>query len=501
MPVHVTHRAYQERLRKSIVRLVEQNPALRQDIWAYTDLVALFYSMNLDRAAPILRRGYARGGPLAIDPVVMLRALLLMLYKHMQSFGELVETLAGSAVLRALVGCEDPPGRTTFYDFLARFPGYRAMARRAVKRRVRKRRPKRKYPKGQKAPLRRTEAMQFLEHLRFAELIPQAEELVRTMNLLLDKGFVEISIERGLIESAFGLETAGDSTSFEIHASPYGKRTEECDCPPGTGLGCPHKRRHAAPDADWNWESHQADWVFGYRFYEFTAARGEELPLCIGMPTKPQQNDAISGYVILLQYSRLIGRPLRAVLFDSAHDNEPTYRLVRYLHAIPVIDLNAGNTGGADGQRTPIKNTAHLGLRGIDATGTPHCAAGPMRWRGHTHGYQRFVCPEPQNGLHCPHAATCPKRSVHLKPEMSPRYICEIPRATQAWQKEYDRRTTVERSHDRKKNDFGLETRYNRARHVVYALYVLAGCLQHVIAWAKRIDGQALLVAWLRRAA
>ena len=36
----------------------------------------------------------------------------------MQSFGELVETLAGSARLRALVGCEDPPGRTTLYDFL-----------------------------------------------------------------------------------------------------------------------------------------------------------------------------------------------------------------------------------------------------------------------------------------------------------------------------------------------------------------------------------------------
>ena len=492
---------YQERLRETIVHLVQQNPALREDVEAYADLIALFYAMDLDRAAPILRANYARGGPLAIDPLVMLRAILLMFHEKVPSFGKLAKELAKSTLLRALVGCERPPGRTTFYDFLARLPGFRAMARKAVKRRVRKRRPKRKYPKGQKAPLRRSDAMQFLEHLRYAELIPEAEELVKTMNLLLDKGFVSLSIERGLIGGPLGLEAAGDSSSFELHASPYGKRTEECDCPLGTGLHCPHRRRYAAPDADWNWESSQAAWVFGYRFYEFTAARGEELPLCIGLPTKPQQNDAITGYVCLLQYSRLIGRPLYAVLFDSAHDNEPTYRLVRSLHAIPVIDLNSGNTGDGDGQPKPIKKTGYIGIAGIDATGTPHCAAGLMRRHGHTGGYQRFVCPAPQNGLLCPHAATCPKRSVHLKPEMSPRFICEIPRASEAWEKEYDRRTTVERSHDRKKNDFGLEGRYNRARHVVYALYVLAACLQHVIAWAKRVDGRALLASWLPKAA
>lgn len=131
------------------------------------------------------------------------------------------------------------------------------------------------------------------------------------MNYLLDKGFVSLSLERGLIGDPLVLAAAGDSSSVELHASPYGKRTPECDCPPATGLGCPHRRRYSAPDADWNWESSKAEWVFGYRFYEFTAARGAELPLCIGMPTKPQQNDAITGYVCLLQYHRLTGRLLQ----------------------------------------------------------------------------------------------------------------------------------------------------------------------------------------------
>ena len=109
----------------------------------------------------------------------MLRAILIMCYRRIPGFSALVDALERSSVLREVVGCEEPPGRSTFYDFLGRLPAFRAMARRTVKRRIRKRRPKRKYPKGKKPPLRRANAMQFLEHLRFAGLIPAAEGLVK----------------------------------------------------------------------------------------------------------------------------------------------------------------------------------------------------------------------------------------------------------------------------------------------------------------------------------
>lgn len=505
LPEHEPHRVYQERIRQSIIALVEQNPAWREDIEAYADVIALFYGMDLDRAASILRRAYSQGGPLAFDPLVMLRALFLMFFRKIASFGALVKELKGSSLFRLLVGCEQPPARTTFYDFLARMPGFRAMARKERKRQLRKKRKKRKpnkkYPKGQKPPLRHARAMEFLEHLRYADLIPQAEELVKTMNYLLDQGFVSISIARGLIGGPQGLAVAGDSSSLELHSTPYGRRTPECDCPLGTGDSkCPHTRRYPAPDADWNWESSEARWVFGYRFYELTSASGAELPLAIGLPSKPQQNDAITGYVVFHQYRQLTGRPIAKGLFDSAHDNEPTYRLIREAHAIPIIDLH-NVPRGEGGEPTVIKNTLHIGLAGIDATGTPHCAMGPMTWRGHTGGYQRFACPLPSGGRDCPHAATCPQRTVHLRPAMHQRYISEIHRPTEAWEKEYDRRTTVERSHKRKKQDFYAESRYNRSRPIVYALYVLAACLQHVAEWAKRIDGHALLAAWLPQAA
>ena len=38
----------------------------------------------------------------------------------MRSWFKLVKRLRGDALLRVLVGCEKPPARTTFYDFLAR---------------------------------------------------------------------------------------------------------------------------------------------------------------------------------------------------------------------------------------------------------------------------------------------------------------------------------------------------------------------------------------------
>ena len=40
LPVHVTDRTYQERRRESLLRLAEQSPVLRQDIWAHVDLVS-----------------------------------------------------------------------------------------------------------------------------------------------------------------------------------------------------------------------------------------------------------------------------------------------------------------------------------------------------------------------------------------------------------------------------------------------------------------------------
>jgi len=128
-------------------------------------------------------------------------------------------------------------------------------------------------------------------------------------------------------------------------------------------LASPRGQSHSAPDTDWSWESQQADWVFGYRFYECTAARGEELPLCVGMPTKPWQNDAITGYVCLLQYHRLTGRPLYAVRFDSAHANEPTYRLVRSLRAHPLHRPQPGQHRRRGRAAADQEDGTHLPLR------------------------------------------------------------------------------------------------------------------------------------------
>lgn len=73
LPAHVTHPQYQAQLRESIVRSVKENPALRRDVEAHAELIGLCCAMDLDRVTPILRAAYSCGGPLVIDPVVMLQ--------------------------------------------------------------------------------------------------------------------------------------------------------------------------------------------------------------------------------------------------------------------------------------------------------------------------------------------------------------------------------------------------------------------------------------------
>lgn len=86
-------------------------------------------------------------------------------------------------------------------------------------------------------------------------------------------------------------------------------------------------------------------------------------------------------------------RKIHGVRLDAAHDNEPTYALVRSLGARPFIDLHMGVPLDQNGKPRVIKNTEHIGLGGVDATGTPHCLMGPMAWRSFSGGYERFACP------------------------------------------------------------------------------------------------------------
>lgn len=173
------------------------------------------------------------------------------------------------------------------------------------------------------------------------------------------------------------------------------------------------------------------------------------------MPIRPQQHDCISGYIGLLQYHELT---IRRVLLDSAHDNIPTYDLVRSLGAVPFIDLRMGVPKGDDGLPKVIDSTKKIGRGGMDARGVPHCLMGAMAGRGESGGYQRFDCPAMCKGEECPQSASCPSERSTSGPPWT-HDTCAKCRA------------------------------------------VLGGCLQHVVDWAKGTSGKELIAQWVRDAA
>ena len=501
LPAFVPHSLYRKTTQDRITVLADQNPALRADIEAHGPVIGFFYALDLDAAARVLRRQYSRGGPDAWDPAVLLRILFLMFLERDLHFGAVLERLKRSTLLRILCGLHagQVPGRSTLYDFLHRLPGFETEIRRERKRRIRRqgRKPKTKHRKGEKPPPRHPGIVKVLARHQAAGTLPEPSAYATFLNFLLDEGFVKVSRTQNLVSD--NAPVAGDSTPFYLHASPYGKRTAECDCPPKTGLDCPHLRSFSAPRAAWARDSSEGCWYYGYRFYEMTQAEGPELPLYIELAHRPSRHDSVLGYLALAAYARM-GHKAQKVLLDSAHDNAPTYALVREaLGGIPFTDLNGKLPLDESGLPKIVAEVGRNHTQ-IDAFGRPQCDVGAMAYRGRSAGYHRYDCPALRADADHPcvrRRKGCFATSAHVRVSMDGRHICEVARGTVAWEKEYDRRTTVERSHQRKKNDFGLEARKNRLHPIVAALYVLAAAMQHAVEWSKAVDGTALVRSWL----
>ena len=73
--------------------------------------------------------------------------------------------------------------------------------------------------------------------------------------------------------------------------------------------------------------------------------------------------------------------------------------------------------------------------------------------------------------------------TVHIYTKDNPRLFNILPRDSKAWKKEYDRRTSVERSNKREKEDYKLEDGRHRATKMWYCRLYGIMMLQHLDAW------------------
>ena len=99
----------------------------------------------------------------------------------------------------------------------------------------------------------------------------------------------------------------------------------------------------------------------------------------------------------------------------------------------------------------------------------------------------KYRCPKANRKIGCFCKSPCSDskygRTVHLTQKDNPRLFNIPPRDSTAWKKEYDRRTSVERSNKREKNDYKLEGGKHRSSKMWYCCLYAIMMLQHLDAW------------------
>ena len=125
-----------------------------------------------------------------------------------------------------------------------------------------------------------------------------------------------------------------------------------------------------------------------------------------------------------------------------------------------------------------------------DKDGVPICKMG---LRMHKDGYEaakhraKYRCPKAnrKRGCFCEQPCSPAKygRTVHIFTDDNPRLFNIPPRDSKAWKKEYDGRTSVERSNKREKEDYKLEDGRHRSTKMWYCRLYGIMMLQHLDAW------------------
>ena len=167
------------------------------------------------------------------------------------------------------------------------------------------------------------------------------------------------------------------------------------------------------------------------------------------------------------------------LLLDAAHDADAVYRYCQESGIQPFIDLNSGNTG----------NFIYKDTFTINNDGVPVCKLGlHMKPDGVERNRNRckWRCPKAdRSGCHCetPCSDSSYGRVVHTPVKDNPRLFNIPPRNSLEWDKEYDRRTSVERSNKREKEDYKLEDGKHRSSMMWYCRLYCTMMLQHLDAW------------------
>ncbi|MCD4665882.1 MAG: hypothetical protein K8R68_11485 [Bacteroidales bacterium] len=505
-----THEQYKVFVKENLTKLFSRNEI--KSIVRFAPFIARFFQLNLDYLRELLIPTYNKPNNKPTDPTALFRSLLLMTMVKEKSITEWVVKLNDNKVYAILSGFDTDklPGVGTFYDFINRITdnGDRRLRQQQRNRRKKfKRKPAKKLKKNEKLPPKHPNIV----HKLVKRIIKnQDQQPYLGKYQILYQFFiycvVKQSSQLGLLGELENLIVSGDGTHIKTGASSYGRKV--CDCPKfviknGNKVfnRCDCKRKFSDYDAAWGWDSYREKYVYGYAFYEITAAASPfDLPLFF-LQAQAQRHDSTLAPIGLDVTRKLLGLQYHIAKFlaDSAHDNYPTYKLLNHFNCEAFIPLNDKNTGNYTYEPCPVNDL-----------GIPVCKCGQqmiysgycsdrmrIKWRCPIKADKNFIAKkECQENDFC--SPSKYGRVVYTYPEKNLRLFTKTPRASKQWFHIYDKRTSSERSFKRKKTDYRIEQAKVRSSEQWFVRFSLAAICQHLDAWAKTstIDFKKLCRSW-----
>lgn len=469
-----SHSAYQNRITENFLKYYPDPFSLPSQTWT---VIIQFWNLDLSETDILMQDCYSVLGPEPRLPSCMLRSYLLCLKLKVPSITMWVSQLRSNPLYALISGFlpGDTPGIGTFYDFFDRLWNSDSDNFSHKERYKRKKTPKGK-KKGEKTPnINATVSARMIKFLKKHKLSGPDSSPLGLIFRLYKQQFLDRSVSNGLINPD-GISLAGDGTPVETSARIRYKKI--CNC---GAEHCNCKRRFSQPDCNIGWDSSREKYFNGYHLYMYVASdSSNDLPV-FPLLERASRHDMLSFlHSFFLMQEWLPEYRIAKILLDSAHDSDAVYRYCLEKGIQPFIDLNERNLGNHI-----YKDTFYL-----DENGAPVCAKTGKKFHSDgcepTRKRQKWRCPmADKEGCHCdtPCSNSPYGRTVHTCVKDDPRRINDPPRGSTQWKNEFDRRTSVERSNKREKEDYILEDGRHRSSKMWYCRLYCIMMLQHLDAW------------------
>ncbi len=503
------HQVYQNSLSERLAKWEKRQARRLDPDWRAAALLML--RLDLDPLKPALQKLYASSprGRKPFDPVLMLRALLLMMALGQDQITKFAADLRQKPRLALIAGFdpEQTPAVGTFYLFLDRLedgPAAPFCAHRVRPSALRKK-PLLRNLSREKADKerQRSEILAHSDSLTSAlkeQLLnskdqPRPQDFLARLEDILLTAAVLPSARRGLLGDLQQLLVCGDGSAIVTGASETGKAS--CQCRAQGIFRCQHPRFYPDHTADWGWDSYREVYYFGHTFYQHIVNHGgHDLPvhLLLGQASESDFTLSLKSMDRLLKTfaEHNLQVSLSAAIYDSGHDGRGNYEYLLAKQINPVVALNPRH-----GLPLASGNAAR-----INSDGVPLCPADlPMRRHSAGPNHQLFFnCPVKRpthlegktvwkaHPAECPHQVLCQPETkmgpvVFVRQDSDPRLYPAIARDSPKFKDLMKLRSGCERSNSVKKVAHKLDRRPCRsAAHYLIRLYLIS-VIEHAKAW------------------